>query len=54
MINSLASYVKTKGKLQTAIRVDSNGFETDAIKTAFVCDFIRPKSYDPANIQCIN
>ncbi len=50
LIYSIVSYVKIKGKLQTATRVDGNVFETDAIGTAFVCGFIRPKIYVPANV----
>lgn len=48
---SIVSYVKTKGKLQTATRVDGNVFETDAVETAVVCGFIRPKIYVPLNIR---
>lgn len=54
LIYSIISYVKIKGKLQTATRVDGNVFETDAISTAFVCGFIRPKIYVPANIGDAN
>ncbi len=50
LVYSVASYVKTKRKLQTATRVDGNVFETDAIETAIVCGFIRPKIYVPLNI----
>ena len=50
LIYSIVSYVKIKGKIQTATRVDGNVFETDAIGTAFVCGFIRPKIYIPANV----
>jgi len=53
-IYSIISYVKIKRKLQTATRVDGNVFETDAIGTAFVCGFIRPKIYVPANIGDAN
>ncbi|MCR4437206.1 MAG: peptidase M56 [Eubacteriales bacterium] len=51
LIYSIVSYVKIKGKLQTATRLNGNVFETDAIGTAFVCGFIRPKIYVPANIE---
>ncbi|WP_139904116.1 M56 family metallopeptidase [Clostridium thermarum] len=54
LIYSIVFYVKIKGKLQTATRVDGNVFETDAIGTAFVCGFIRPKIYVPANIGDAN
>lgn len=50
LVYSVVSYAKIKRKLQTATRVDGNVFETDAIGTAFVCGFIRPKIYVPANI----
>lgn len=53
-IYSIISYVKIKRKLQTATRVDGNVFETDAISMAFVCGFIRPKIYVPANIGDAN
>jgi len=53
-IYSIISYVKIKRKLQTATRVEANVFETDAIGTAFVCGFIRPKIYVPANIGDAN
>ena len=54
LVYSIISYVKIKGKLQTATRVDGNVFETDNISTAFVCGFIRPKIYVPANIGDAN
>jgi len=54
LIYSIVSYVKIKGKLQTATRMDGNVFETDAIETAFVCGFIRPKIYVPVNIGDAN
>ena len=54
LIYSIVSYVKIKGKLQTATLVDGNVFETDAIGTAFVCGFIRPKIYVPANVGDAN
>jgi beta-lactamase regulating signal transducer with metallopeptidase domain len=54
LIYSIVSYVKIKGKLQTATRVEADVFETDAIGTAFVCGFIRPKIYVPANIGDAN
>ena len=50
LIYSAASYVKTRRMLRTATRVKGNVFETDAIGTAFVCGFIRPKIYVPAHI----
>jgi len=50
LVYSIASYVRTKRKLQTATRVDGNVFETDAIGTAIVYGFIRPKIYVPVNI----
>ena len=53
-IYSIISYLKIKRKLQTATRVKANIFETDAIGTAFVCGFIRPKIYVPANIGDAN
>ena len=34
--------------------MEANVFETDAIGTAFVCGFIRPKIYVPANIGDAN
>ncbi|WP_094551404.1 M56 family metallopeptidase [Petroclostridium xylanilyticum] len=54
LIYSIVSYVKIKRKLQTATRVEANVFETDAIGTAFVCGFIHPKIYVPANIGDAN
>jgi len=51
LIYSIVSYVKIKGKLQTATRVDGNVFESDAIGTAFIFGFIRPKIYVPANVE---
>ncbi len=47
---SVVSYMKIKGKLQTATLVKDNVFETDAVGTAFVCGFIRPKIYVPVNV----
>jgi BlaR1 peptidase M56. len=54
MIYGIISYVKIKGKLQTATRVEADVFETDAVGTAFVCGFIHPKIYVPANIGDAN
>jgi len=54
LIYSIVSYARIKRKLQTATLVDGNVFETDAIGTAFVCGFIRPKIYVPANIGDAN
>jgi beta-lactamase regulating signal transducer with metallopeptidase domain len=54
LVYSIVSYAKIKRKLQTATRVDGNVFETNAIGTAFVCGFIRPKIYVPANIGDAN
>lgn len=54
LIYTIAAYVKIKKKLQTATRLEGNIFETDAIGTAFVCGFIRPKIYVPANIGDAN
>lgn len=48
---SIVSYVKTRGKLRTATLVEGNVFETDAVETAVVCGFIRPKIYVPLNIR---
>ncbi|HHV28152.1 MAG TPA: hypothetical protein GXX73_00830 [Clostridium sp.] len=53
-IYSFSSYMKIKGKLQTATLVEGNVFETDAISTAFVCGFIRPRIYVPTNIGDAN
>ncbi|HBC91574.1 MAG TPA: hypothetical protein DCZ10_01360 [Pelotomaculum sp.] len=50
LIYSVVSYVKIKGKLKTATLAEDNVFETDAIGTAFVCGFIRPKIYVPVNV----
>ena len=47
---SIVSYVKTRRKLRTATLVEGNVFETDAVETAVVCGFIRPKIYVPVNI----
>ncbi|NSW92466.1 MAG: hypothetical protein HPY74_17715 [Firmicutes bacterium] len=54
LIYSIISYAKIKRKLQTATRMEVNVFETDAIGTAFVCGFIRPKIYVPVNIGDAN
>jgi len=54
LIYSIVSYVKVKKNLQTATRLAGNVFETDAINTAFVCGFIRPKIYVPVNIGDAN
>lgn len=51
LIYSVASYARIKGALQTSIRLDGNVFVTDAVGTAFVCGFIRPKIYVPVNIE---
>lgn len=48
---SIVSYVKTRGKLRTATLVEGDVFETDAVETAVVCGFIRPKIYVPLNIR---
>jgi len=50
-VYSIISYIKVKGRLQTATRVAGNVFETDAINTAFVCGYIRPKIYVPSDIR---
>lgn len=50
LIYSVVSYVKIRGKLQTATLVEGNVFETDAIGTALVCGFIHPKIYVPVNV----
>jgi beta-lactamase regulating signal transducer with metallopeptidase domain len=54
LIYTIAAYVKIKSMLQTATRLEANVYETDAIGTAFVCGFIRPKIYVPANIGDAN
>lgn len=54
VIYSIFSYVKIKGKLKMATRLEGNVYETDAIGTAFVCGFIRPKIYIPANLEDSN
>lgn len=54
LIYSIVSYVKIKGRLQTATLVEGNVFETDTIGTAFVCGFIPPQIYVPVNIGDAN
>ncbi|WP_265442788.1 M56 family metallopeptidase [Acetivibrio straminisolvens] len=51
LVYSIFSYAKTKRKLETATLVEGNVFETDAIGTAFVCGFIRPRIYVPTDIR---
>jgi beta-lactamase regulating signal transducer with metallopeptidase domain len=48
---SIFSCLKIKERLQTATIVRDNVFETDAVDTAFVFGFIRPRIYVPANIE---
>ncbi|CCQ98156.1 Antirepressor regulating drug resistance protein [[Clostridium] ultunense Esp] len=50
LLYSMISYLKIKRRLQTATLVEGNLFETDAIDTAFVFGFVRPKIYVPVNI----
>ncbi|PTQ55467.1 MAG: Regulatory sensor-transducer, BlaR1/MecR1 family [Candidatus Carbobacillus altaicus] len=50
LLYSMISYLKIKRKLQTATLVEGNLFETDAVDTAFVFGFVRPKIYVPVNI----
>ncbi len=50
LIYSIVSYAKIKRKLQTATLVEGNVFETEAVGTALVCGFIRPKIYVPVNV----
>lgn len=50
LLYSMMSYLKIKRKLQTATLVEGNLFETDAVDTAFVFGFVRPKIYVPVNI----
>ena len=50
LIYSIISYVKIKRKLQTATRVEGNVYATEAIGTAFVCGFIRPRIYVPVHV----
>lgn len=54
LIYSVVSYVRTKRRLQTATRVEGNVYETDAISTAFVCGFIRPKIYVPVGVGAVD
>lgn len=50
LVYSIVSYVRIKRRLQTATLVKDNIYETDKIRTAFVCGFIRPKIYVPMGI----
>jgi len=50
LIYSVVSYVKTKGRLETATLVKDNVYETDSISTAFVCGFIHPKIFVPVGV----
>jgi beta-lactamase regulating signal transducer with metallopeptidase domain len=51
LVHGVISYARTRAKLATATRVDGNVFETDAVSTAFVCGFVRPRIYVPANVS---
>ena len=51
LIYSVISYVRLKGRLQTATLVRENIYESDQIGTAFVCGFIKPYIYVPTGVK---
>lgn len=51
LVYSVISYVRLKGRLQTATLVRDNIYESDQIGTAFVCGFIRPNIYVPTGVK---
>jgi Antirepressor regulating drug resistance, predicted signal transduction N-terminal membrane component len=51
LIYSIISYMKLKGNIKTAILVKGNIFETDRIKSPFLCGIINPKIYIPLGIS---
>ncbi|MEL7567416.1 MAG: M56 family metallopeptidase [Dehalobacterium sp.] len=50
LVYSVVSYMKVKGRLETATLVEGNVYETDTIGTAFVCGFIHPKIFVPVGV----
>lgn len=48
---SVLSYIKIKRQLLTATRVKDNIYESDQIRTAFVCGFLHPKIYIALGVE---
>ena len=51
MLHSVASYIKLKRKMRTAVCIVSNVYEAANIKTPFVFGVISPKIYIPAGLS---
>ena len=50
LLYSVVSYTLLKRRLREATRVEENVFETDAIKSPFVCGLIKPRIYLPTGL----
>lgn len=50
LIYALVSYLRLKRRISMATLVSDNIYETDLIRSPFVCGFIRPKIYLPLNL----
>lgn len=48
---AIVSYIRFKKKISTATLIKDNIYETDLIKTPFVCGFIKPKIYVLTGMQ---
>jgi len=51
LLYTVISYLRLKKKVNTAILVNDNIYETDLIKTPFVLGFIHPKIYVPVGLD---
>lgn len=49
--HSLISYIKLKKRLTTATRISENIFQSENVKTPFVCGFIHPCIYLPLHLE---
>ena len=51
LIFGVLSYIRHKHKLDSAIRVEGNLYETDSIQSPFVLGVLKPKIYIPLNLS---
>ncbi len=51
LLYALISYIRLKKRISTATLVSDNIYETDLIKSPFVCGFVRPKIYLPLGLE---
>jgi beta-lactamase regulating signal transducer with metallopeptidase domain len=51
LIYSVVTYLKIKGRMATAVFMDTNVYESDQIRSPFILGFIRPKVYIPFGLS---